>query len=234
MPPRASTAAFPSAGGAVVHVLIHADGAMFVDGKPEPNLDAVAKEVERGRTGALGSVKVVLTADESAAAARVIGVVDRLKKDGVKEFALAVSSPPAPSPVASSAAPVSSSASAADAGPPSPSLPEVSVHNIGLHIGGGPNDDASKAPFRQAIAPHFDEFLKCYRQVEEPSKGGTFGVDLLVGRRGGNPEVRQPRTAMKGQAFRRCMIHAFSQIEFQRPKKPTVFSYSVRFEVGSR
>lgn len=230
--PVASRSKSGQAPGPVVHVEIRADGQMFVDFRPEPNLDAVAAAVERGHAGALDALRVVLEADKSAAAARIIDVVDRLKRDGVKRFALAVAPPPPSAAPPASAAPTASSAPAPDAGPPS--LPEVSVHNIGLHIGGGPNDDASKEPFRKAIEPHFDDFLKCYRQVQEPEKGGTFGVDLYIGRHGGKPEVRQPRTIIKGKAFRDCMIDAFGNIDFQRPKKPTVISYSVRFEVGAR
>jgi hypothetical protein len=101
-----------------------------------------------------------------------------------------------------------------------------------MHIGGGPNDATSKAPFKRAIEPHFEQFLACYREVEEPLKGGTFGVDLLVGREGGGAELRQPRTGMRGQAFRDCMLKALNAIEFERPPKgPTVVSYSVKFEV---
>jgi biopolymer transport protein ExbD len=235
--PAASAASPESAppSSSVVHVEISADGQMFVDFRPEPNLDAVAAAVERGHAGALDSLRVVLEADKSAAAARLIGVIDRLKRDGLKRFALAVAPPPPPSAQPSATAPpAGSSAPAAAAAPPAPSLPEVSVRNIGLHIGGGPNDDASKEPFRKAIEPHFDDFLKCYRQAEKPEKGGVFGVDLYVGRHGGKPEVRQPRTAMKGKAFRDCMVQAFANIDFLRPKKPTVFSYSLRFKLGSR
>src|SRR5688572_17608544 len=49
--------------------------------------------------------------------------------------------------------------------PPDParSLPEVTVRNVGLHIGGGSNDAASKEPFQRAIAARFEAFLdrKC-------------------------------------------------------------------------
>jgi hypothetical protein len=63
-------------------------------------------------------------------------------------------------------------------------------------------------------------------------RGGTFGVDLLIGREGGRPEVRQPRTGMSGAAFRGCMLDAFARVEFARPPRgPTVVSYSLRFIV---
>ncbi len=117
-------------------------------------------------------------------------------------------------------------------GPRGPSLPEITVTNVGLHIGGGPNDDATKAPFERAVRPHFEQFLRCYRYVNKPEAGGTFGVDLFIPREGGNPDVRQPRTGMGPEAFRDCVIEAFKQIEFERPKLgPTVISYSIRFDV---
>lgn len=116
---------------------------------------------------------------------------------------------------------------------PSRSLPEVSVRTLGLHIGGGPNDDASKAPFREAVERRFGDFLECYKKVDDPGRGGTFGVDMLIGREGGNPDVRQPRTAMQGAEFKDCVQGVFGGVEFSRPVKgPTMISYSVRFEVS--
>jgi hypothetical protein len=134
--------------------------------------------------------------------------------------------------------PVASNSEAAGPPPEPPpgaqSLPEVRLLNVGLHVGGGSNDEAEKEPFKRAIESRFDDFLRCYRMVHEPEKGGTFGVDLFIGRGGGKPEVRQPRTAMGGTEFRDCMVSAFSSVSFERPKAgPTVISYSLRFELGS-
>jgi len=109
-------------------------------------------------------------------------------------------------------------------------LPEVKVENVGLHIGGGPNDDATKAPFQQAIEKHFVELRACYVKVEDPVKGGTFGVDFHIGRNGGKAQVKQPRTGMKGPEFRQCVLDVLESVEFDKPKKgPTVISYSVRY-----
>lgn len=106
------------------------------------------------------------------------------------------------------------------------------MRNVGLHIGGGSNDAASKEPFQRAIAARFEAFLTCYRQVAEPEKGGVFGVDLFIKREGGEPEVRQPRTSMQGEAFRECVVDAFESVVFERPARgPTVISYSLKFEV---
>ena len=109
------------------------------------------------------------------------------------------------------------------------SLPEIRVENVGLHIGGGPNTAEAKQTFLRAVARHFKSFRMCYVYSEDPTQGGVFGADLYIPRGGGHPEVRQPRTGMAGARLRNCMVDAFKQVEFERPGKPTVISYSLRF-----
>jgi hypothetical protein len=109
-------------------------------------------------------------------------------------------------------------------------LPELRVENIGLHIGGGPNDAETKAPFLNAVAARFPAFMDCYRKNEEPAQGGRFGVDLHVGRSGGHPRIEQPRTSLRGADFRACLGGVFESVDFQKPKHgPTTLSYSLRF-----
>jgi hypothetical protein len=133
-----------------------------------------------------------------------------------------------PSPLDNAAVPVA-------AGQPPPPLPEVAVESVGMHVGGGKNDDAEKAPFKTAIESRFADFRRCYVHIEQPGKGGTFGVDLFVDRDGGKPEVRQPRTGMSGEKFRSCVVEVFNSIDFERPRAgPTVVSYSLRFRVGGQ
>jgi hypothetical protein len=109
----------------------------------------------------------------------------------------------------------------------------VQVKNVGLHIGGGPNDEASRAPFQAAVGRHFDELRGCYRLVDEPEQGGVFGVDLRIPREGGKPTIQAKRTAMGGEKFRQCVVDVFSSVEFEPPPRgPTVISYSVRFGLG--
>lgn len=148
---------------------------------------------------------------------------------------------PAPNPTAPASEAAASSAAESDAAAavmpdtepdPSRSLPEVTVQNVGLHIGGADNSAAAKAPFQRAIEQKFEDFLGCYKKAAQPKKGGTFGVDLFIRREGGHPEVRQPRTGMQGEDFRRCMAQAFASVSFERPRAgPTVISYSVKFVV---
>jgi hypothetical protein len=112
-------------------------------------------------------------------------------------------------------------------------LPELKVENIGLHVGGGPNDADTKAPFLRAVAERFPEFMDCYRKNEDPAKGGRFGIDLHIPRAGGHPRVEQPRTAMHGPEFRACVSRVFESVAFQKPGHgPTTISYSLYFKVG--
>lgn len=116
---------------------------------------------------------------------------------------------------------------------PSRALPELRVEPLGMHIGGGTNTPEEKAPFHRALERKFPLFLECYRKVEEPWAGGSFGVDLKVARAGGAPQVNQPRTRIRGSGFQDCMLAAFTKVEFEKPKGgPTVLSYSVRFTLG--
>jgi hypothetical protein len=106
----------------------------------------------------------------------------------------------------------------------------VKVANIGIHIGGGPYDDETKAPIAKSVAPHLDELRACWAQVADPAKGGDFGVDLLVPADGGRARVSNPRTSLGPAAFRECVVHVFEQVDFQRPRRGlTTASYSVRF-----
>jgi hypothetical protein len=113
-------------------------------------------------------------------------------------------------------------------------LPELKVHLSGMHIGGGPNDDVSKRPFIQAIEAAYDSLRVCYKKAEDPTQGGTFGVDLKIAARGGTPELQQVRTALKGESLRECIGTVFKGIEFAPPPKGrTIVSVSVRFSMGS-
>jgi len=139
---------------------------------------------------------------------------------------------PEPAPAASASAEPSASAapSAAPAVPEAP-LPDVQVKNIGMHIGGGPNDAPTKAPIHRSVEPHFDELKRCFAKVDDPKKGGDFGIDLLIDGKGGKARVSHPRTALRGEGFEACVVGVFEAIEFLRPKGgiKTMVSYSIRF-----
>jgi hypothetical protein len=143
--------------------------------------------------------------------------------------ASAASVPPAPA----SSAPVSAStaviAPAIDASAAEPA-PAVTVENIGMHIGGGPNDAETKAPIATSVTPHFDELRACWAHVGDPMRAGDFGVDLLIFAEGGLARVSNARTSLGPDAFRDCVLHVFGQIDFARPRTGrTTVSYSLRF-----
>lgn len=156
----------------------------------------------------------------------------------------ASASPAAPAPVTASAAPTpavevpvappptSTTASSAAPAPTATAeapLPAVKVSNIGMHIGGGPNDDVTKDPVRRSVQPHFDAFRRCFAQVEE-KKTGDFGVDLRIDRAGGKAQLSHPRTALKGKDFKACVVQVFEGIDFLKPRGgTTTVSYSLRF-----
>jgi hypothetical protein len=99
-----------------------------------------------------------------------------------------------------------------------------------MHIGGGPNDAANKAPIADSVAPHFDEVRACWAKVDDPAKGGDFGVDLLIQPEGGRAKVSNPRTAIHPAAFKDCVVAVFEQIDFKKTLKGlTMVSYSLRF-----
>jgi hypothetical protein len=144
------------------------------------------------------------------------------------------------SPVPAAAVPVASPAAAPEPPPhpgPDPKtgevprgLPELKIQLSGLHIGGGPNDAVTKQPFIETLERGFDAMRSCYAQVEQPEKGGTYGVDLRVERAGGHPTLQAVRTIMRGDGFRSCVEQAFRALEFARPVKgATVLSASLRF-----
>lgn len=135
------------------------------------------------------------------------------------------------SPVA--AAPLGAPANGAPAPSTESSLPELKVQLSGMHIGGGPNDEVNKRPFIHAIEGSFDAMRGCYKKAEDPARGGTFGVDLKIGRKGGLPDVQQVRTALKGDSLRTCLEQTFRGIQFSAPPKgPTIVSVSVRFSMS--
>jgi hypothetical protein len=99
-----------------------------------------------------------------------------------------------------------------------------------MHIGGGPNDAATKAPIAKSVEPHFPEFNRCFALVDDPKHGGDFGVDLLIEADGGKAKVTAPRTRLKGAGFEDCVVNVFKSIDFQKPRfGKTVVSYSLQF-----
>jgi len=114
---------------------------------------------------------------------------------------------------------------------PERALPGLEFTHLGMHIGGESNSPESKQPWLRAIEAGEIPILQCYRLVDKPMKGGSYGVDLYVGRKGGAPEVRGSRQKLGGKAFDECMRKAFLKLNFTRPERPTVLSYSLLFRL---
>jgi hypothetical protein len=111
------------------------------------------------------------------------------------------------------------------------SAPSVVVTNIGMHIGGGPNDAHTKEPIARSVAPHFDALRACWATVDDPHRGGDLGVDLLIPAAGGFAAVSHPRTGIHPDAFRDCVVKVLEQVEFVAPRGGrTTVSYSLRFD----
>jgi hypothetical protein len=149
---------------------------------------------------------------------------------------MASAAPPPSVAVSAAASATAPAASVSVAQPPPaasaqpPALPHVKVENIGMHIGGGPNDAINKAPIADSMAPHLDEVRACWTRVDGPARGGDFGVDLLIQPEGGRAKVTNPRTGIHGDAFKSCVVAVFEQVDFRKPLKGlTMVSYSLRF-----
>lgn len=154
-------------------------------------------------------------------------------------------SAPSPGPASASAEPSAAPSAAVSAAPtvvassapvaPAP-LPDVDVTNIGMHIGGGPNDAPTKEPIKLSVAPHFDDFRRCFAKVDDAGqkKGGDVSADLYVPRAGGKVTVKKVTTSLSGEGFKDCVKAAFEAIDFRKPKGgDTVVSYSLRFKPAS-
>ncbi len=102
------------------------------------------------------------------------------------------------------------------------------VKNIGLHVGGGPNDAKTKAPLQQAVEKRFEAFRQCYA-LTDGKKSGTVGADLFIAAAGGAPKVRALRISFRGKEIRACIETAFGTVEFPSRQVPVVISYSLSF-----
>ena len=105
----------------------------------------------------------------------------------------------------------------------------VDIHHIGMHVGGGPNDDATKEPFWKSIGAHHDDFAACWSKLPKPGKV-EFGIDALVPGKGGLAKIDRPRSTALDPAFVACMQDVYAKMEFLPPKsgQPTKVSASLR------
>jgi len=142
--------------------------------------------------------------------------------------------PPTPTSVkaAESSAPsaVPSASASQTSAPLAAPLPPVDVRAIGMHIGGGPNDDANKAPLLASIAPHHAALARCWGSLAGRPRV-ELGVDAHVPGKGGRAKIDHPRSTVKDAALIECAVGVFNSIEFLPPKSglDTTVSASLRF-----
>jgi len=115
---------------------------------------------------------------------------------------------------------------------PTRALPRLGIKQIGLHVGGGAGSAEERQALLRALGQQERPLLDCYRLVDRPGVGGTFGVDLYVGAKGGRPEVRAVRHKLGGPAFETCMTSALGKTAFGPQVRAIVVSYSLRFELS--
>lgn len=115
----------------------------------------------------------------------------------------------------------------ADEGP----LPEVEIANVGMHIGGEDNTNEQKRPIRAEVAKHYDAMRRCYAKAVDPAKKVTFGVDMRIVGAGGPPKITNPRSGLKGEGVKECLVQVFESIEFPRQPRGVdrMVSYSIEF-----
>lgn len=219
-------------------VVLEADGRATLDG--EALADGALGERAQAARARAEAEGVVLFADGSVEPGRIGSVFQELVAAGWTHVRFARRVPVAAAPDAVEPAPVPVPVAAAAPEPPpsaEPSRsgdapePAVRIANIGLHIGGGPNDEESRRRIQERIEPHFGEFRRCYTHIAESRRRGSFGVDLRVGSRGGKGRVTESRTKLPDPAFHRCVVEVFERIELPPPPSglPTVISYSLLF-----
>ncbi len=246
--PRPATAAGPATPSqlsvpddeAIVPSLVLSDdgsGAVELNGEP---VQAGGVEAAVGaRLAEEPQLRLVLQLPADYTHANTIEWIKRLRAMGAREVVLSEHLAPdqqTPSIQAAqtpSAAPAGDTPAPPDPAPPSPPSPppvEVALKVVGLHVGGGPNDDTTKRIFRDPVEAGFDAFRACFAKKTDPKSGGVLGVDLYVPAGGGSGKVRQVRTGMKGQAFRDCSVSTFESATFGKPPKgAAVVSISIRF-----
>ena len=141
--------------------------------------------------------------------------------------------PPAPAVIVAPEAPAVASApvvAIAVATAPPAEAPAVDIRHIGMHIGGGPNDDMTKSPFIKSIDTQVPALAACWSSL--PKKPTVdFGIDALVPATGGRAKIDRPRSTFADAAFVACAQKAFEEIEFLKPRSglSTKVSASLRF-----
>ncbi|MEM6789153.1 MAG: hypothetical protein AAF715_16650 [Myxococcota bacterium] len=111
-------------------------------------------------------------------------------------------------------------------------LPAVDVKNVGMHIGGEENTAAQKRPIRQEVAKQYDAMKRCWARADTPPDKATFGVDMRIEGEGGPARIQNPRSGLRGEGVKQCMVEAFEAVVF--PRQPGGVDRMVSFSVEFR
>src|SRR5690606_26328476 len=158
-----------------------------------------------------GAAVIFYVADDAAEVLRTVAeagfshvVISGLSADGLSGDRVVVGEPEAGAPRVEEstdsaesdqeAAPTSEPARAT---PPTPTSTEaeeappddVIVKHYGLHIGGGPNDDATREKYLEPIAQRFDALRRCHVLAKNRKLQASFGVDLQLPHDGGRAKI---------------------------------------------
>lgn len=212
-----------------------AQGPLELDGRPVP-----FEELSQALREAWGQGEfegALLWADAGTAQPRVQRAIDAFLAAGIQNWRFAWRGEQ-PGEAATGEA-SKQSASTASPTPPSQPAPvqvggesaaQVRLKTVGLHIGGGPNDDATRDPLIALFESQFPALTRCAEQIEPQLRSpGSFGIDLYIGAQGGTAEARQVRTRLGPEAFRDCVKQVLTGVDFPAPKRPLVISYSLAF-----
>ncbi len=215
----------------------HVMGRGFPRGTARENVEGLMTTLPVSRLTALLAIVLTLACSKPSATAGAMETGEPSATAPRPQAASATPTEPSATPV--SATPVlppepAASAPAAAKPPPQPQPQPgkpVKVVHIGMHIGGGPNDDVTKEPIRASVRPHFAELSACYAATGSKVES-DFGVDLLIPEAGGKAQVSHPRSTLKGAPpeLSTCIVAVFEETDFKRPLTGrTVVSYAMRF-----
>src|SRR5690606_2434723 len=251
MPERAASEDGAGALPRYFSVTISTNGGLLALGQPTDERQLQAWATQEAQDASVAGAAV--TAEAGVAESQALAVITLLVRSGFKHVVfssrdgLVLAPPPsslgpvvAPSEVPPAVVPVvpASEPEANPAPEPEPepaplastSAPRVEVKQLGLHIGGGPNNEREHAVYATPIQRRFGELQQCYALATPTRNNASFGVDLLISTRGGTAKIKDYRTSLGGKEFHLCVLGVFGSVEFPARDKATVVSYSVLFK----
>lgn len=141
--------------------------------------------------------------------------------------------PPVPTAAAAASAEVAApSASAATEPAPAERARRTGgkLVELGMHIGGGPNDEATKNRVRRSTTPLFEAFRDCWARRSDAARPGHVGFDLRIPAHGGAITVDHPRDSVGDPEVVLCIASVLRGARFEGLGRETVVSWSLRLE----